>query len=176
MRQEEFRKQFEIASALVETWPVWKQNILEYSSQSTVSVPRTPVDNPRISAATLNNVKSHSSYPKLDILKTDGKYKIEVAVPGVQPNDLKVEILPDNNGERMVRISGKMAHDYQHSKETEFHFRELCRTKFQRVILLPNEVQGDPEAVIQNGMLTLTWQILLKSNVTDVKQIPIKTI
>jgi hypothetical protein len=50
MSQEEFKKQFEIASALVATWPVWKQNILEYSSKPTVSVPRTPVDNQRVSA------------------------------------------------------------------------------------------------------------------------------
>ena len=50
MSQEEFRKQFEIASALVESWPVWKQNIVEYSSKPTVSVPRTPVDNQRVSA------------------------------------------------------------------------------------------------------------------------------
>ena len=47
MSQEEFKKQFDIASALVATWPVWKQNILEYSSKPTVSVPRTPVDNQR---------------------------------------------------------------------------------------------------------------------------------
>ena len=49
MSQEEFKKQFEIASALVETWPAWKQNILENSAKPTVSVPRAPVDNKRIS-------------------------------------------------------------------------------------------------------------------------------
>lgn len=123
----------------------------------------------------LNSVKSHSGYPKLDILKTDGRYRIEVAVPGVQPDELKVEILPGENSERVLRISGKMAHDYQYSKETEFHFRELCRTKFQRVVALPKEVHGDPEAVIQNGMLTLTWQIASTPSV-EVKQIPIKTV
>ena len=36
-----------IASALVESWPRWKQNILEDSSKATFPVARTPVDNQR---------------------------------------------------------------------------------------------------------------------------------
>jgi len=48
MSQEEFRKQYEIATSLVNQWPAWKQNILEDSSKPTVSVPRAPVDNQRI--------------------------------------------------------------------------------------------------------------------------------
>lgn len=45
MSREEFKKQYAIASALVESWPVWKQNILAISASPTVAVPRQPVDN-----------------------------------------------------------------------------------------------------------------------------------
>lgn len=45
MSNEEFAKQLEIADAMVASWPLWKQNILESMSKSTVSVPRDPVDN-----------------------------------------------------------------------------------------------------------------------------------
>jgi HSP20 family molecular chaperone IbpA len=123
----------------------------------------------------LNSLK-HSNYPKLDILVTDGRYRIEVAVPGVVPDDLKVEILPESNGERVLRICGKMSHDYQYSKETEYHFRELTRAKFQRVITLPDYVKGDPDATVQNGMLTLTWQLEQPLANPEVKQIPIKKV
>jgi hypothetical protein len=43
------QEEFEIASALVAKWPTWKQNLLENSSGPTVSVPRAPVDNKRVS-------------------------------------------------------------------------------------------------------------------------------
>jgi hypothetical protein len=65
MSQEEFKKQFEIASALVATWPVWKQNILEYSSSPTVSVARTPVDNQRISEECDKKTKNEQQPPPL---------------------------------------------------------------------------------------------------------------
>lgn len=122
----------------------------------------------------LNSVKSRSGYPKLDILVTDGKYRIEIAVPGVDPDDLKIEVLHDDGSQhRMLRITGRMSHDYQYSNETDYHYRELTRAKFQRVVRLPEEVTGDPEAVIKNGMLTLTWS-LEKTLEKEPKLIPIK--
>lgn len=107
----------------------------------------------------LNSVKSHSGYPKLDVLVTDGRFRVEAAVPGVTPDDLKVEILPGDHNERVLRISGRMSKDYLYSNDTSYQHKELTRTKFHRFISLPNEVQGDPEAVIENGMLTLTWEL-----------------
>ncbi len=57
MSQQEFREQFAIATALVASWPAWKQNILENSSKPTVSVPRIPVDNQRVCAESENRQK-----------------------------------------------------------------------------------------------------------------------
>lgn len=130
----------------------------------------------------LNSVKSRSGYPKLDILVTDGKYRIEVAVPGVEPDDLKVEIIQDRDSlfgidsvpDRLLRLTGRMSHDYQYSNETDYHHRELTRAKFQRVIRLPEEVKGDPEAVVKNGMLTLTWSLEKKPLEAEAKLIQIK--
>lgn len=130
----------------------------------------------------LNGVKSRSGYPKVDVLVTDGKFRIEVAVPGVEPDDLRIEILQetDSNGShlngthyRMVRITGRMSHDYQYSNDTDYLFRELTRAKFQRIIRLPEEVKDDPEAIVKNGMLTLTWK-LEKPLEAEAKFIPIK--
>lgn len=130
----------------------------------------------------LNSVKSRSGYPKLDILVTDGKFRIEVAVPGVEPDDLRIEILYesdsnrfgiDESQSRMVRITGRMSHDYQYPNDTDYVFRELTRAKFQRIVRLPDEVKGDPEAIVKNGMLTLTWK-LEKPQEAEAKLVPIK--
>jgi len=43
MTIEEVRKQMKIAAKLVESWPVWKQNILDQSGRPSVDVPRTPI-------------------------------------------------------------------------------------------------------------------------------------
>jgi HSP20 family molecular chaperone IbpA len=121
----------------------------------------------------LNSVKSRSGYPKLDILVTDGKFRIEVAIPGVEPDDIKVEVLQDPDApQRMLRLTGRMSHDYQYSNDTDYCYRELTRAKFQRVICLPDEVRGDPEAVVKNGMLTLTWTLDKKP--FEATKIPIK--
>jgi len=45
MTQEEFNRQMELATKLVESWPLWKQNLLEQSSKPFVSEPRKPVIN-----------------------------------------------------------------------------------------------------------------------------------
>jgi len=123
----------------------------------------------------LNSVKgTRSGYPKLDVFVTDSKYRIEAAVPGVNPDDVKVEIIPQSNGERCLRISGKMSHDYQYSNETDYHYKELSRSRFQRVITLPKEVEGDPEAVIKDGMLTLSWELSKKLPAEETRIIPLK--
>lgn len=138
---------------------------------------------PKRNLSILNSVKSRSGYPKLDILVTDGRYRIEVAVPGVDPENLKIEILPDEETtvfgvdapkNRLLRISGKMSHDYQSSNNTDYHYRELTRAKFQRVVRLPSEVKGEPEAVLKNGLLTLTWSLEKKSQESEIKLISVK--
>lgn len=47
MTLDEVREQMALASKLVATWPVWKQNILEQSGRPTVDVPRDPIVNER---------------------------------------------------------------------------------------------------------------------------------
>lgn len=131
----------------------------------------------------LNSLKGRSGYPKMDILVTDGYFRIEAAVPGVEPDDLKIEVInePDeptvfgvkSPDKRFLRLTGRMSHDYQHSNDTDYCFRELTRAKFQRIVCLPEEVKGDPEAVIKNGMLTLTWKLEKPLN-SEVRQIPLK--
>lgn len=51
MTDKEIRQQIERATAVVQTWPSWKRNILVRSSQPTNSTARTPVDNRKSSSS-----------------------------------------------------------------------------------------------------------------------------
>ena len=75
--------------------------------------------------------KVRSGYPKLDVFETDENYKVEVAVPGVNPDDLKVEILPFETDDaqyenrNVLRLSGKMDYKFQTPDKATFHYKEL---------------------------------------------------
>jgi len=45
MTKEEFQKAMDIACEIVESWPLWKQNLLQDSASPTVRNPREPVIN-----------------------------------------------------------------------------------------------------------------------------------
>lgn len=122
----------------------------------------------------LNSVKSRSGYPKLDMLETtSGEFKIECNVAGCNPDDIKVEIIPNDNGHRLLRISGKCNYDHQYDQDTDFYMKEITRSKFRRTIGLPDKVKDDPECTLQNGMLTLAWKVQT-SQEPEAKVIPIK--
>lgn len=124
---------------------------------------------------------SRSGYPKIDVLVTDGRYIVEAAVPGVVADELKVEVLPfEESGvgskQRMLKISGKMARDYQYSNSINYAVKELRRSHFERSMLLPDDIEGDPEAVLDNGILTLTWQLPKSLTPVEAKEITIKKV
>lgn len=127
----------------------------------------------------LRNYSRSSHYPKLDVLTFDNRYVIEAAIPGVKPEDIKVEILPYEGGQpssKMLKISGKMSRDYQYSNTIEYSVKELRRSFFERSMLLPDDLEGDPEAVIDNGILRMTWGMPKSMQPTKAKLIDVKKV
>ncbi len=126
---------------------------------------------------------SRSGYPKLDIVETHDQYRIEVAVPGVNPDDLKVEVVPvvETQGNfgidtqyRVLRISGKMDYQFQTPEDAKFQYRELRRGQFTREVLLPEWMAEDPVATHEHGILKLEWSKPEKAKIPEPKQIPIR--
>ena len=111
--------------------------------------------------------KTRSGYPKLDVLETDKEYVVEVEIPGVDPDALKVEIVPVKdlsefgvdipNTRRVLRLSGKKDYGYQYPDKTTWHIKELRRSQFVREMVLPEHAQGDPAATYERGILKLVW-------------------
>jgi HSP20 family molecular chaperone IbpA len=102
----------------------------------------------------------------MDVVMEDGVWTIEAAVPGVPLENLKVEIEPyesdpthyGKDGKRILRISGKME-SAQRSEGAEYYKKELRKSNFERMIVLPEYIKGEPEALLKNGVLTLKWEV-----------------
>jgi len=89
--------------------------------------------------------------PTVDISESDDRYTIRVEVPGVEKNDVKVDVQDDR---LIVRGEKKREHE---DKDENYHRVEQSYGSFQRVLTLPPD--ADPEDVkakCRNGVLTLT--------------------
>jgi len=106
----------------------------------------------------MSSVRGRFGYPKLDSYVSDGLYVVEVAVPGHTKQDVRVEV-SERDGAKLLKISGKMAEDYQNKDETTYYVRELRRSNFERWLTVPENVEGDPDAVVKDGILRLTWKL-----------------
>lgn len=124
----------------------------------------------------LDASKHSIGYPKMDIWETKDKWIIQAAIPGVDPELVSVEMTPDNT----VRIYGEMTEKRQSPDDSIYYMNELRRSRFEREIRLPeNLVVGEDqichcEAIIKNGMLTLSWDFKLTEEEPEPKLIKIK--
>jgi HSP20 family molecular chaperone IbpA len=122
-----------------------------------------------------SGIKSRVGYPKVDVLTENGKYIVEVAAPGVQAEDITVEILPyqEHDDRKVLKISGQMSEARQHSPDTQYHVKELRRSSFERMMLLPDTIEGEPEATMKDGILSLVWNCP-EAKEPERKLIPVK--
>lgn len=103
----------------------------------------------------------------LDIYEEGNNIVLKASIPGLKPEDIKVEVRGD-----VLRISGE-AKKEEEKKERNYYLREHRYTRFERSVTLPSDVLADKaEAVFENGVLTLT---LPKSDIASTRAIPIKT-
>ena len=86
--------------------------------------------------------------PKVDTYETDKGYDIEAALPGIKPEDIKVNFEKDR-----LTISGERKFENERN-ERQYHVVESSYGSFQRSFLLPNA--ADPEKIdasFDNGVL-----------------------
>lgn len=114
--------------------------------------------------------KSNFGYPKMDVVKESDDLVIKLAIPGVVPSDVKVEV-----HDKVLKVSGKMAEEYHSSPCATYYVKELKKSSFVRQVTLPTWINGDPEAVMKDGILKLSWPLPKKAEKQRSKLIPIKT-
>jgi len=104
--------------------------------------------------------------PAVDIRETDEALLVEAELPGIDKNDVKVEI-KDN----VLTISGERKYE-KDVKEENVHRVERAYGRFVRSLALPTTVDTDKvEAEMKNGVLRLR---LPKTEQARAKQIAIR--
>jgi HSP20 family protein len=91
-----------------------------------------------------------SSMPAVNIKEDDKKFSLELAVPGMDKKDLKIDINED-----VLTISSESAHENEESKDgykrKEFSYSSFCRSFY-----IPENVNRDNiEANYKDGILTV---------------------
>lgn len=98
--------------------------------------------------------KTNSSSPAMNIIENEKEYRIEIASPGMDKEDLCVKINDDNH----LVISMKKTHkESEESKDERYLRREFSYSQFKQTLILPENVDRDNIAAQQeNGILCVT--------------------
>ncbi|MCR5815042.1 MAG: Hsp20/alpha crystallin family protein [Desulfovibrio sp.] len=101
---------------------------------------------------TRNDNKTQSFLPSLDVISNEQNYTIKADLPGMQKNDVKLEI---NDG--VLTLAGEKSQQKQENEGTNCHLQERCFGAFSRSLTLPDDVDSQHiTAQFQDGVLTIT--------------------
>ncbi|NHE56268.1 Hsp20/alpha crystallin family protein [Cyclobacterium plantarum] len=101
----------------------------------------------------LNKTNWNTAYvPMVNIIETNEDYRIQVGLPGMEREDIKVEL--DN---QVITVSGNMdQHQQRDSEGNQYVLREFNYHSFSRSFQLPDTVNAEGiDASFNQGMLTL---------------------
>jgi len=97
------------------------------------------------------NMEREEGQLSIDVYESPANIIIKSTIAGVKPDDLDISINND-----MITIRGKREADRE-IKEENYLYKECYWGSFSRSIILPVEVKEDKvEAVLENGVLTIT--------------------
>jgi HSP20 family protein len=86
--------------------------------------------------------------PSIDVFETEDAFILEADLPGVRPEDVKVEA---ENGDLVMQGWRKLE---ESRREGQFHTMERCSGNFLRRITLPKTIDKDAiEAEFHDGVL-----------------------
>ena len=86
--------------------------------------------------------------PAVDLYEKDDHFVIKAELPGVDKNDIKVDLK-----DRVLTLSGERTYDNE-VKEENYYRKERSYGKFQRAFTLPTDVDSDKiTAEFKDGVL-----------------------
>jgi HSP20 family protein len=106
----------------------------------------------------------------VDLYEQDGKLMVRAAVPGINPQDLEVQV--ENN---VLTISGETKSDLE-SNEAKIYRREVSYGRFTRSVRLPEGLDLEKvDAQFANGVVTISLPRLEEQKPQALK-VPIRTV
>src|SRR5262245_27421987 len=92
--------------------------------------------------------------PALELRETEGEFVLEVAVSGVDPKDIDIEVTPED-----IVLKAGIQHEHEEKKGT-VHICEFQSGRMFRSIHLPKRINPDKvKAEIKDGLLKLKAEI-----------------
>jgi HSP20 family protein len=103
------------------------------------------------SVARTGGSTAYSFVPKVDVFEDEKAFEVQVAVPGMNKEDFKIDINEDR-----LTISGERKYSKE-TKENNFRSIETSYGTFSRTFTLPDNIDVNKiEAAYNNGILELT--------------------
>jgi HSP20 family protein len=111
-----------------------------------------------------------TTVPAVNIVETNDDFEIEVASPGYNKEDFRVELQ-----QNQLKISSSKNQNNQQNDQVKYTKREFDYGNWERVFTLPNTVQADNiQAHYENGILSLVIPKKEEAKVKPPRTIEIK--
>lgn len=107
-----------------------------------------------------DNFMKRITTPQVNVIESDKKFKIEIAAPGMSKDDLKIELMSDN--ELVVSLERDETKEPEkeckecHDEPCHYLRREFTYTSFRQIFTLPESVDRDKiTAKMNHGVLRI---------------------
>jgi HSP20 family protein len=95
---------------------------------------------------------TNTTLPSVNVKESEKNFEVEVAAPGFNKSDFKIELNRD-----LLTVSSEKKVEKETSEGQRFTCREFSYQSFSRTFTLPNIADGERiEAKYDNGILTVT--------------------
>ena len=117
--------------------------------------------------------RTNATAPAINVIEDDKDYKVEVAAPGMNKEDFKVNVTDDNY---LVLTMEKKNESKDEDKKRKYLRREFSYHKFEQSLALPENANKDEiKATVNDGILTIDIpKIKTTEKQTAIKQIEIQ--
>ena len=117
--------------------------------------------------------RTNATAPAINVIEDDKDYKVEVAAPGMNKEDFKVNVTDDNY---LVLTMEKKNESKDEDKKKKYLRREFSYHKFEQCLALPEDVNKDEiKAAVNDGILTIDIpKMMVAEKQPAVKQIEIQ--
>ena len=105
--------------------------------------------------------------PGTNIEETDSEYILDIAIPGINKDDIHIELI---NGSLKVFGESKSSSE---GEDKKYKRKEFSFSSFERVFYLPENVTGEIDATYDNGILKISIP-KKEMTVSESKRIEIK--
>ena len=107
------------------------------------------------------------STPRMNIMETKDNYKLELCIPGLTKEDVKLSI--DVDGNLVVEMSKETKNEKKENKEEMRYLRhEFSVEHFRQTVMLPEDIHKEQiSAKVENGILDI---VIPKVTVEEKKQ------